>query len=146
MHCGKASYKRENAERCGETQPSLSDFISGIVSQCHFTLCSKECGLSLPWNVMQVWMYFSHFILCENVFLPLLMYCFCSRLYLAGMHFNENSNRAQAKTRTGKLVYVIPKVKKRDYSTRPLKSQATYRKLNAFIDWLFTIKQINSTL
>nr|XP_055038016.1 uncharacterized protein LOC129425947 isoform X2 [Misgurnus anguillicaudatus] len=62
----------------------------------------------------------------KNVVYPYIgMLC---RLYLACMHFNENSNRPQAKTKTGKPVYrlLFPKAKKGEYSTRPLKTQATY--------------------
>ncbi|XP_067301001.1 uncharacterized protein [Pseudorasbora parva] len=62
----------------------------------------------------------------KNVFYPYLgMLC---RLYLAGMHFNENSNRPQDKTSTGNPTHrlLFPKAEKGGYSIRPLKSQATY--------------------
>ncbi|XP_057206770.1 uncharacterized protein LOC130564597 [Triplophysa rosa] len=73
----------------------------------------------------------------KNVVYPYLgMLC---RLYLASMHFNENSNRPQAKTKTGKPMYrlLFPEAKKGEYSTRPLKSQATYRYVNNLMTFLF---------
>ncbi|XP_056612376.1 uncharacterized protein LOC130428401 [Triplophysa dalaica] len=61
------------------------------------------------------------------------------RLYLAGMHFNENSSCPQAKTKTGQPLYrlLFPKAKKGEYSTRPLKSQATYCYVNNLMTFLF---------
>ncbi|XP_056608949.1 uncharacterized protein LOC130426283 isoform X2 [Triplophysa dalaica] len=55
------------------------------------------------------------------------------RLYLAGMHFNENSNRP------GKPTYkpLFPKAKKGEYSTRAIKSQATYRYVKNLMTFLF---------
>lgn len=55
------------------------------------------------------------------------------------MHFNENSNRPQAKTKMGKPVYrlLFPKAKKGEYSTRPLKTQATYCYVYRLMDFLF---------
>lgn len=49
------------------------------------------------------------------------------RQYLAALHFNENSNRTQAKTTAGTLKYSIhfPKAKKGGYTVKPMKSQAT---------------------
>ncbi|XP_065146034.1 uncharacterized protein [Paramisgurnus dabryanus] len=73
----------------------------------------------------------------KNVVYPYIgMLC---RLYLACMHFNENSNRPQAKTKTGKPVYrlLFPKAKKGEYSTRPLKTQATYCYVYRLMDFLF---------
>ncbi|XP_067280190.1 uncharacterized protein [Pseudorasbora parva] len=61
------------------------------------------------------------------------------RLYLAGLHFNENSNRPPAKTSTGKPMcgLLFPKAKKRRYSVRPLKSKATYCYVLNLMTFLF---------
>ncbi|RXN16500.1 hypothetical protein ROHU_027486 [Labeo rohita] len=62
----------------------------------------------------------------KSVVFPFLgMLC---RLYLAGMHFNENSNRPKAKTSSGKPMYrlLFPKAKQRLYITKPLTTNPTY--------------------
>uniref|UniRef100_A0A9J8DC12 Uncharacterized protein n=1 Tax=Cyprinus carpio carpio TaxID=630221 RepID=A0A9J8DC12_CYPCA len=50
------------------------------------------------------------------------------RLYLAGMHFNENSNRPKATTSSGKPMYrlLFPKAKKGLYTIKPVTSNPTY--------------------
>ena len=50
------------------------------------------------------------------------------RLLLAGLHYNENSDRRQAVTKEGKPCYSIrfPKHKKGEYSVRKEKTAATY--------------------
>ncbi|XP_067220664.1 uncharacterized protein [Chanodichthys erythropterus] len=73
----------------------------------------------------------------KNVVYPYLgLLC---RLYLAGMHFNENSNRPQAKISTGKPMYrpLFSKAKKGIYSMRLLKSQATYCYVISLMTFLF---------
>ncbi|XP_064633019.1 uncharacterized protein LOC135491221 [Lineus longissimus] len=51
-----------------------------------------------------------------------------SRLYLAGLHYNENGNKDQAVTRTGdeRWSIIFPKVKKGAYSVRPIKKASTH--------------------
>lgn len=59
------------------------------------------------------------------------MFFFCYfRLYLAGMHFNENSNRPKATTSSGKPMYrlLFPKAKKGLYTIKPVTSNPTYCK------------------
>ena len=52
------------------------------------------------------------------------------RLYLAALHYNENSTRLQAVTVDGRPRFTLrfPKSKKGDYSIRKEQSKATYGK------------------
>ena len=54
-----------------------------------------------------------------------------SRLQLASLHFNENANRCQAKTRNGEDRYsiVYPKYKHGGYIVRKIKTTPTYGKV-----------------
>lgn len=85
-----------------------------------------------------VWNWYNDNNLYEVVLIPFVdaFCCFYFRLYLAGMHFNENSNCPQAKTSTGKPMNrpLFLKAKKGIYSMRSLNSQATYCELTKFID------------
>uniref|UniRef100_A0A1A7YS46 Zgc:123060 n=1 Tax=Iconisemion striatum TaxID=60296 RepID=A0A1A7YS46_9TELE len=61
----------------------------------------------------------------RNVFFPFIgRLC---RLYLAAMHFNENSSRIQARKTTGKRRYAIhfPKAKKGGHTVKPVESPPT---------------------
>lgn len=53
------------------------------------------------------------------------------RLRLAALHFNENSNKKQAKTRAGTDRYAIsfPKYKEGGHIVRRIKEKSTYSKL-----------------
>ena len=63
-------------------------------------------------------------IRCPNII-------FFFRFFLAGMHFNENANRAEEKDEAGnvKIAVHFPKAKKGDYSIRILREKPTYGKL-----------------
>ena len=52
------------------------------------------------------------------------------RLQLAALHYNENSKRGQAKTKTGEKRYAVhfPKYKKGGYIVRKLLAECTYGK------------------
>lgn len=61
------------------------------------------------------------------------------RLYLAAMHFNENSERMTAVTKDGRPQYSIqyPKFKKGGYSVKVIKTGATYRYASILMHSLF---------
>lgn len=73
----------------------------------------------------------------KNVVFPFIgMLC---RLYLAALHFNENANRPQAKTRQGDPLYKLsfPKAKKGECCAKPVKTQATFGYIDAVTDLIF---------
>lgn len=49
---------------------------------------------------------------------------------IAALHYNENSNKIQAKTKDGKPRYNIyfPKAKKGEYSVKPIMQASTFGK------------------
>lgn len=53
------------------------------------------------------------------------------RLLMAALHFNENYNREQAKTRDGKerIKIAFPKQKRGEFTPKPVPVSKTYRKL-----------------
>ena len=55
-------------------------------------------------------------------------YSYIHRLQLAALHYNENSKRGQAKTKTGNKRYAVhfPKYKKGGYIVRKLLAECTY--------------------
>ena len=57
------------------------------------------------------------------------------RLQLAVLHFNENSNRAQATTKQGEGRYdiIFPKYKKGGYTVRKVTEDATYGKIGTYM-------------
>ncbi|XP_016362898.1 uncharacterized protein LOC107704481 [Sinocyclocheilus anshuiensis] len=61
------------------------------------------------------------------------------RLYLALLHHNENANREQATTSTGKMVYkmVFPKSKKGECIARALKTDPTYNYVDELLKLVF---------
>ncbi|KAL8562200.1 hypothetical protein ACOMHN_005185 [Nucella lapillus] len=65
------------------------------------------------------------------------MYC---RLFLAGMHFNENSNRDVKTDAAGnpKISVQFPKAKKGEYSIKIIKQESTYVYLQTLKAELFT--------
>ncbi|XP_034074062.1 uncharacterized protein LOC117547417 isoform X1 [Gymnodraco acuticeps] len=50
---GDNSLNQEDFESCGQTQPTPPDFIFGVIPCRHPALCSKECCVSISWNVVQ---------------------------------------------------------------------------------------------
>ena len=52
------------------------------------------------------------------------------RLWLAALHFNENTQRTQAVTKEGKARYIIvfPKYKRGEYTVRKIFVDSTYGK------------------
>lgn len=67
------------------------------------------------------------------ILLPFVMSCnfLLFRYYLAGLHFNANSDRMQAVTRDGRPKFSVrfPKYKKPgEYSVRAVKSEPSYGK------------------
>lgn len=68
--------------------------------------------------------------ICSNI----LIYGWFSRLFLSVLHFNENSNKAQARKADGTLRYSItfPKAKQGEYSVKPIKEPSTYGNLIKF--------------
>ena len=55
-------------------------------------------------------------------------YSYIHRLQLAALHYNKNSKREQAKTKTGNKRYAVhfPKYKKGGYIVRKLLAECTY--------------------
>nr|XP_055050478.1 uncharacterized protein LOC129436396 [Misgurnus anguillicaudatus]XP_055050487.1 uncharacterized protein LOC129436396 [Misgurnus anguillicaudatus]XP_055050496.1 uncharacterized protein LOC129436396 [Misgurnus anguillicaudatus]XP_055050507.1 uncharacterized protein LOC129436396 [Misgurnus anguillicaudatus] len=73
----------------------------------------------------------------KNVVFPFLgMLC---RLYLAALHFNENTGRPQATTAAGEPVFQVncPKYKKGLFSAKPVKAEPTFHYLNSLLDLIF---------
>ena len=62
--------------------------------------------------------------------LYIFIYFYCYRIQLAVLHFNENSGRAQARTKHGEARYdlIFPKYKKGGYVVRKVTETATYGK------------------
>ncbi len=60
--------------------------------------------------------------------------CFLPRLYLAGLHFNENSDREQAVDQEGQLRYSVrfPKFKRGGYSVHIEKPGPTYGRIHTY--------------
>ena len=56
------------------------------------------------------------------------LYILNIRLHLAALHFNENFERAQAKTRDGseRIRIVFPKQKKGEFTPKPVPVSKTY--------------------
>ena len=54
---------------------------------------------------------------------------------MAALHFNENYNREQAKTKDGKerIKIVFPKQKRGEFTPKPVPVSKTYRKLFTFV-------------
>jgi len=50
------------------------------------------------------------------------------RLYLAALHFNENTEREQAATQKGDMCCTVhyPRSKRGDFTARPVKTAATF--------------------
>ncbi|CAM4598848.1 unnamed protein product [Leuciscus chuanchicus] len=72
----------------------------------------------------------------KNVVFPFIgMLC---RLYLAAMHYNENSDRHQATTTAGQAVFkfVFPKSKKGECTAKPVKIDPTYNYVDELISLL----------
>jgi len=63
-----------------------------------------------------------------------------ARMMLAGMHYNENSERRQAHSLQGKPVYALrfPKYKKGGHCVIPVKTSATYSYVSRLMDYLLT--------
>ncbi|XP_039512565.1 uncharacterized protein LOC120467989 isoform X2 [Pimephales promelas] len=61
------------------------------------------------------------------------------RLYLAGMHFNENSDRLQATTTHGEPMYRMscPKYKKGEITSKPIKTPATLNYVDDIMELVF---------
>nr|XP_043885369.1 uncharacterized protein LOC122771762 [Solea senegalensis] len=73
----------------------------------------------------------------KNVVFPFLgMLC---RLYLAVMHFNENTDRAQATNSDGEPLFKLqfPKWKKGEFTAKPVKEQPTFRYVDEIMDLVF---------
>lgn len=73
--------------------------------------------------------HFSLINFCLSV-VPIILH----RLQLAALHYNENSKRGQAKTKTGDKRYAVhfPKYKKGGYIVRKLLAECTYGKLSTY--------------
>ncbi|PIK45919.1 hypothetical protein BSL78_17198 [Apostichopus japonicus] len=58
------------------------------------------------------------------------------RLLLAGLHYNENSNRDPALTKSGEQLYAIdfPRAKHGDYTLREIQSQVTFGYVNDLME------------
>ena len=56
--------------------------------------------------------------------------CYCFRLCLAALHYNENANKVQQVDEAGnpKFSTIFPKAKKGDYSLQKRREYATYGK------------------
>lgn len=61
------------------------------------------------------------------------------RLYLAAMHFNENTGRPQATSSSGELLYRLnfPKSKRGEFSMKPVKVDPTYDYVDELMDLIF---------
>ncbi|XP_057210766.1 uncharacterized protein LOC130566949 [Triplophysa rosa] len=73
----------------------------------------------------------------KNVVFPFMgMLC---RQYLAVFHHNENANRKQATTSTGKAVYrvVFPRSKRGKSTARPVKTDATFKYVEDLLRLIF---------
>ncbi|XP_034077579.1 uncharacterized protein LOC117549630 [Gymnodraco acuticeps] len=73
----------------------------------------------------------------KNVVFPFLgMLC---RLYLAALHYNENAERAQATTSTGKPLYKLqfPKARKGECRAKPVKTDPTFCYVANLMDLIF---------
>ncbi|XP_034086333.1 uncharacterized protein LOC117555548 [Gymnodraco acuticeps] len=73
----------------------------------------------------------------KNVVFPFLgMLC---RLYLVALHYNENADRAQASTSTGKPLYKLqfPKARKGECRAKPIKTDPTFRYVANLMDLIF---------
>ncbi|XP_056443945.1 uncharacterized protein LOC130380682 [Gadus chalcogrammus] len=72
----------------------------------------------------------------KNVVYPFLgMLC---RLYLAALHYNENSDRGQATTSSGDLMFrlTFPKARKGECRAKPVKTEATFQYVNDLMDMI----------
>ncbi|KAG1928205.1 uncharacterized protein LOC120477297 [Pimephales promelas] len=61
------------------------------------------------------------------------------RLYLAGLHFNENAGRPQATTAAGEPLFkvVFPKHKKGQYFAKPVKFEPTFQYVDNLLELIF---------
>ena len=67
-----------------------------------------------------------------------------SRLFLAALHYNENSGREQQKDKQGKLQYAIafPKYKKGGHMVQTILVDCTYNVDQLFVDLINTMQNV----
>ncbi|XP_078028444.1 uncharacterized protein LOC117270027 [Epinephelus lanceolatus] len=61
------------------------------------------------------------------------------RLYLAALHYNENTGRPQATSTSGELLYRVnfPKSKHGECTAKPVKAEPTFHYVDALLDLIF---------
>ena len=126
----KQSWLRDIAKLSPHHQTSsLEAFHDVILRFAPKNLVYPFLGMLCRWDYL-LWT-FAHFLQLFSC----LIFLFNVRLYLAALHYNENSDRGQATTSSGDLMFrlTFPKARKGECRAKPVKTEATFRKCQLFI-------------